>query len=341
MNHAPEIQVWTPDLHTLPAIVVVIPAYRAANSILGVLEGIPDYVKNIVVVDDCSPDFTSAMVAKSSDTRIVLIRHEKNVGVGGAMLTGYAKALELGAEIVVKMDSDGQMNPKYLLHLIAPILLHLADYTKGNRFLQMKHLTKMPLKRFVGNIGLSLLTKMSSGYWNIFDPTNGYTAIHASILPHLEKNEISLQYFFESSMLIELGIMNAVVRDIPIPAVYSGELSSLSEIKSFFGFPPKLLKGFFRRILIKYFIQDFGIFSLYLIVGLLLLIFGSFFGAYHWYISVVTGVLASTGTIMIAVLPIIFGVLLLIQSVTIDIQNVPQEPLHINLKFINQWVDNY
>ncbi len=122
---------------TFPAIGVIIPAFRAEKHILKVLAGIPRFVTFIIVVDDCSPDHTAELVRSCLDSRIFLILHEKNQGVGGAMITGYAKAVELGAKIIVKMDSDDQMDPAYLVPLIAPILMNQADYTKGNRFLHI------------------------------------------------------------------------------------------------------------------------------------------------------------------------------------------------------------
>ena len=163
-----------------PRIVVVIPAYRAEKFIIKILSGIPPFVSNIVVVDDCSPDRTAELVYAFNDSRICLVSHETNQGVGKAMLTGYCKALELGAKIIVKMDSDDQMDPAYLVPLIAPILTGQADYTKGNRFLHANELKAMPFIRRIGNAGLSFLTKAASGYWNLFDPTNGYTAIRSS-----------------------------------------------------------------------------------------------------------------------------------------------------------------
>jgi glycosyltransferase involved in cell wall biosynthesis len=184
-------------LSHIPLIAVVIPAYRAERQILKVLSGIPSFVSFIVVVDDCSPDTTAELVRNHTDPRIHLVSHSANQGVGGAVLTGYNRALELGAEIIAKMDSDDQMDPAYLIPLLAPILTGQADYTKGNRFLHVNELQSMPLIRRIGNAGLSFLTKAASGYWNIFDPTNGYTAIHASIIPLLETkkstNAISLK----------------------------------------------------------------------------------------------------------------------------------------------------
>ena len=194
----------------------------------------------------------------------------------------------------------------------------------------------MPIIRRIGNAGLSFLTKAASGYWNIFDPTNGYTAIHSSIVPLLEKDKLHRRYFFESSMLMELGMIRAVIRDVQIPAKYHDEVSSLSEWKALVEFPPRLLAGFLRRILIQYFVRDFGVFSLLLVLGLGFSAFGLFFGLYHWYLSAITRTIASTGTVMIAVLPLILGSQLLIQSVIVDMQNVPREPLHTGIDVLEK-----
>jgi dolichol-phosphate mannosyltransferase len=255
-------------------IAVVIPLYRAEKHIQAVLQGIPGFVEHIIVVDDCSPDQSAQLVKNYPDARISLVSHLINQGVGGAVLAGYDKAIELGAEIIVKMDSDDQMDPRYILNLIAPIITGQADYTKGNRFLHISELQNMPLIRRIGNAGLSFLTKAASGYWNIFDPTNGYTAIHSSIIPFLETKKIHKRYFFESNMLIELGVIRATIKDIHIPARYQDETSSLSEWKVLFEFPPLLLAGFLRRFLIQYFLRDFGIVSMLFLLGTSFSIFG-------------------------------------------------------------------
>ncbi len=314
-------------------VAVVIPAYRAAAQIAGVLRGIPDFVNCIVVVEDCSPDDTAAVVEAESrrDPRIRLLRHTENQGVGGAVLAGYAEARRLGAEIVVKMDSDGQMDPAHLPALIAPIVRGEADYTKGNRYLHARQLRSMPLPRRIGNLGLSFLTKLASGYWNIFDPTNGYTAIHASLIPLLNHEDIGRRYFFESSMLLELSLLRAVVRDVYIPARYGDETSNLSIAKTLRQFPPALARGFCRRAWIQYFVRDFSIASLYAIAGLALLLSGGVFGATHWLSSAHDGVATPTGTVMLAVLPVLLGIQLLLQAVSLDIQNQPRHCLHRDL----------
>jgi len=194
----------------------------------------------------------------------------------------------------------------------------------------------MPLIRRIGNVGLSFLTKAASGYWNIFDPNNGYTAIHASIVPLLDTNKLHRRYFFESSMLIQLGVIRAVIKDVEIPARYQDEVSSLSEWKALFEFPLRLLAGFLRRLLVQYFVRDFGVFSLLLVSGLGFSIFGLLFGIYHWYLSYKTFTIASTGTVMIAVLPLILGSQLLIQSMIIDMQNMPQIPLYRRMDLLEK-----
>ncbi|MGE5073031.1 MAG: glycosyltransferase family 2 protein [Anaerolineae bacterium] len=323
-----------PSASPMPPIAVVIPAYRAEEYIGAVLDRIPAFVSAIVVVDDCSPDGTAALVQQRSDTRLHLVSHATNQGVGAAVLTGYRKAIELGAEIIVKMDSDDQMDPAYLIPLVAPLVTGQADYAKGNRFLHAGELRSMPVVRRIGNAGLSLLIKAASGYWNLFDPANGYTAIRASIVPLLDATRIHPRYFFESSMLMELGLLGAVIRDVHIPARYTGQTSSLSEWKALLELPPRLLGGFLRRVLTQYFIRDFGAFSLLVVLGLLMCIFGAAFGLYHWILSNETRVAATTGTVMIAILPLMLGSQLLIQALLIDIQNTPKEPLSRDIEVI-------
>jgi dolichol-phosphate mannosyltransferase len=311
-------------------IAVVIPAYRAAMHIAGVLRGIPDFVTWIVVVEDCSPDDTAAIVEGEArrDPRIRLLRLTENQGVGGAVLAGYAEAQRLGADVVAKMDSDGQMDPAYLAALIAPIVHGEADYTKGNRYLHSRQLRSMPLARRIGNLGLSFLTKLASGYWNMFDPTNGYTAIHASLIPLLNIDSIGRRFFFESSMLLELSLLRAVVRDVYIPARYGDEVSNLSIVKTLRQFPAALAKGLFRRVWIQYFVRDFSMASLYAIGGLGLLVSGGVFGAGHWFSSAQHGVAAPTGTVMLVALSVLLGIQLLLQAVSLDIQNQPTHCLH-------------
>ncbi|MHC1772675.1 MAG: glycosyltransferase family 2 protein [Flexilinea sp.] len=309
----------------MPSVAVVIPAYQAEKTIFAVISKIPDWIENIIIVDDCSSDHTNDIVNSIGNERIIYLRHEVNRGVGGAMKTGYKKALEIGADIVVKMDSDDQMNPNYLVSLISPLVNKDADYTKGNRFLRIAELKQMPRIRRIGNASLSFFTKFASGYWNIFDPTNGYTAISKKVLAIIDFDNLSERYFFESSMLLELCLHRIVVKDVNIPALYNDEKSSLSETKSIFEFPPKLFKGLIRRIVFLYFLLDFSAVSLLLSFGIVSCLFGSIWGIVYWIKSATTNMAASTGTVMIAVLPLILGIQFLLQALVLDIQNIPKD----------------
>ena len=236
-------------------IAVVIPAYQVEKKIVSVIESLPDFITFFVVVDDASTVAVSTLLSEVADPRLTLIRHKTNQGVGGAMLTGYHKAVELGAEIMVKVDGDGQMDPRYITQLVQPILDDAADYCKGNRFAHAEELKAMPFWRRVGNLTHSYLTKLASGYWHVFDPTNGYTAMRASTFSALDLSLVSRNYFFETSLLIVLRLQDAVVKDISIPAIYEDEVSGMSHLETVVTFPLFLLRDGLRRIWIQYFLK--------------------------------------------------------------------------------------
>jgi len=308
-------------------VAVIIPAYRAADSIEKVIAGVPAWVDAVYVVDDASPDQTATRVRALADPRVHLLAHEVNRGVGAAMVTGYRRALRDGMDVCVKMDADDQMDPTRLPDLIEPLASGRADFSKGNRFHDADALRRMPDLRKVGNAGLSLLTKAVSGQWHVFDPTNGYTAIHRTVLARLDLGNLHSRYFFESSMLILLGRNRAVVEDVPLPARYGDETSHLSIRRALLEFPWLLFRHGLRRIAWQYFVADFDVVSLFLVTGIPLVAFGFLFGLYHWVQSSRGGVLTSTGTVMLAVLPMILGFQLLLQAVVLDVQNVPTRPL--------------
>src|SRR5215216_5477444 len=311
------------------SIVAVIPCYRVEREIQSVLQEIPPYIKHIIVVDDASPDSTRDLVTASAkiDPRILLMRHPANLGVGGAMITGYKKALELGAQIVVKIDGDGQMNVEHLPRLLQPLMDGKADYTKGNRFRDFKSLQKMPFIRRVGNMGLAFLAKAATGYWHTFDPTNGFNAVRSEVLAQIPLEKIDRSYYFETSMLANLYLIGAVVKDIPMPARYQGEVSSLLVHRILFEFPSRLIATFIRRLVLKNFIYDFSMGSIYLLTGLPLLIFGLVFGIYKWIQYASVGIPAPTGTVMITTLSVLLGIQLLLSAIEIDLRSVPTETL--------------
>ncbi len=315
-----------PDLSPTLAdrVCVVIPMYRVAAHIQGVLSGLPGWVWRVVVVDDASPDDSATLALACGDPRVILVRHERNQGVGGAMLSGFNAALALGAAVMVKMDGDGQMPPEYLERMVSPILAGRANYVKGNRFYHTRNIRHMPPLRRAGNMALSFLTKMASGYWNVFDPTNGYIAIDSQTFQELDQERIHRRYFFESSMLVELNLARAVVTEVTMPARYNGETSSLSLGRVLLEFPALLVRGFLRRIWFQYFVLDFSVGSLLMTLGALMTLFGAIWGGIWWRNSIVTGRTATTGTVMLAALPLILGFELLLQALVFDVQNVPR-----------------
>lgn len=304
---------------------VVIPAYKVSETIVNVINSIPDDVDLVIVVDDACPQSSGKVAEGSGRDNLMVLYHDDNQGVGGAVITGYKRAIELGCDIVIKMDGDGQMDPTYIQSLIDPLIHNKADYTKGNRFRDFNALKSMPKVRLFGNSVLSFLIKFSSGYWNIMDPTNGYTAIHRRALDRLNLDKISKRFFFESDMLINLNIINAVVQDVPIPARYGREKSSLNIKKVFVQFPPKIFKGLIKRVFLKYFVYDFNMASVYILLGLPMFLFGLTLGVIEWMRSILTGETRSAGTIMLVALPIIVSFQMLLQAIQIDINSVPRK----------------
>ena len=322
-------------------LAVVIPSYRVKAHILDVIARIGPEVAMIFVVDDACPDGSGAFVGEQCrDPRVRVLRHQVNRGVGGAMMTGYRAALDAGADIIVKVDGDGQMDPALIPHIARPVLARQADYAKGNRFHSLWNVRRMPRVRLYGNAALSFMTKLSSGYWGIFDPTNGYTAIHAAALERIEFANVSERYFFETDMLINLGNARAVVADVPMEAVYADEVSNLRIRSELWPFLRTHLRELVKRIFYTYFLRDFSPATLQLLIGAIFLLFGTIYGAAEWYRSVSTGEIASTGTVMIAVLPIILGVQLLLNFLAFDMANEPKVPIQPTLTLADLFADD-
>ena len=313
----------------VPVVAVVIPCYRVRRHVLGVLGSIGKEVARIYVVDDACPEGSGRHVLDCCvDPRVQVLFHDLNQGVGGAVITGYQQAVADGVDVIVKLDGDGQMDPALIRAFIAPILNGHADYTKGNRFHNIESVRVMPKARLLGNAILSFMTKISTGYWVMFDPTNGMTAISAVLMRELPLHKISRRYFFESDMLFRLGTLRASVVDIPMAAVYGEEVSNLRIGRVL----PQFLLGHFgnlgKRLLYSYFLRDFSVASLLLLFGFLFLTFGTVFGLHAWFVSVSTKVYASTGTVMFAALPVILGIQFLLSFLAFDMAATPSRAIH-------------
>ena len=309
-------------------IAVAIPCYKVVQHVLSVIEAIGPEVAAIYAVDDACPDGSGRFIEeRSHDPRVRVLYHSENQGVGGAVVTAYRAALADGMDIVVKVDGDGQMNPALIPHFVRAIVRGKADYTKGNRFYRPESVRGMPLVRLLGNAALSFINKLSTGYWPIMDPTNGYTAIHAAVLRELPLDKLARRYFFESDMLYHLNIIRAVVRDVPMDAVYAGEQSNLKVSRVLPEFLFGHIRRFFKRYVYLYLLRDFNLGSIYSLFGTLLCLAGLVFGLSHWADSAATGAPATSGTVMLAALPVLIGIQLLIAFLHYDVSHVPAEPL--------------
>jgi len=310
-------------------ITVVIPCYNVSKHIEDVIKQLPAEVNWIIAVNDCSKDDTEKVLLrlKEENKKIIFINHEVNQGVGGAMITGFKRSLELNSDITIKIDGDDQMDSSYIPALIKPIIENKADYAKGNRFRDFKALRQMPVIRRTGNLGLSFCIKAASGYWNIFDPNNGFVAISNEMLKTISLSKIHKRYFFESSMLIELYHCDAVIQEIPMKAKYGNEVSHLSLTRTLFGFPPKLLKAFIRRIILKYFLFDFNIASVYIIIGIPFILIGAGYGIVNFIKYASNNQAAPTGTVVIPTLLITLGFQMLLSAINFDINNYPQKKI--------------
>jgi glycosyltransferase involved in cell wall biosynthesis len=316
------------SLPSAARVAIVIPCFRVSNHILDLLARIGPEATSIYVVDDCCPEGSADLVERQCrDRRVVVLRHAANRGVGGAMITGFRRALDDGADLIVKLDGDGQMDPALLPQFVAPILWGQADYVKGNRFFNIEDVKGMPKGRIFGNVALSFITKLSTGYWSLFDPNNGYVAIDARVLSRMPLDKIAERYFFESDMLFRLNTMRARVIDLPMQAVYGDEASSLSAIRAIPTFLGRHAANVGKRICYNYFLRDFSLATLELVFGVALLAFGILFGAFTWIENGLADRVTTAGTVMIAVLPILTGLQLFLAFVGFDMANVPSEPV--------------
>ncbi len=307
-----------------PKISVVIPTYKCKKHILQVIQNVGPVVSNIYVVDDQCPEKTGEFVKQNcTDVRVKVLFNSLNLGVGGAVMHGYRESIKDSMDIAIKIDGDGQMDPALIPKFISPIVSGFADYTKGNRFTRINHVKKMPRIRIFGNACLSLISKISTGYWKIFDPTNGYTAINIKILKELELDKISERYFFESDLLFRLGLAKAVVIDIPMESRYEDEVSNLKISNITTEFAGKHLRNFLKRLFYQYFILDLNIASIELVFGITLLTFGLIYGGYTWIDSFLKNTLTPSGGIMLAALPIILGFQLVLNFISFDISKEP------------------
>jgi glycosyltransferase involved in cell wall biosynthesis len=308
-------------------VAAVVPAYKEELMISRVIETMPEYVDDIVIVDDCSPDDTSGAVERVGSDRVTLIRHEVNQGVGGAIITGHKAALELGSDINVIMAGDAQMDPHYLPQLLDPVTDGGYGFAKANRFYAPESFSGMPGYRVFGNVVLSFMTKLASGYWNLFDPQNGYTAVRTDVVRRLPLDRVARRYSFENDLLMHLNILQVPAVDVPIPAVYGDEVSSIKLRRVIPELLHRLTVGFWTRIWYRYVLWSFSPIALLLFLGLALFGFGV--AVSIWMIFQILGsAIATAATVMLAALPLMLGTQMLISALQLDIQATPDTPTY-------------
>lgn len=311
-----------------PRVAVVIPCFRVSRQVVDVIARVGPECSVIYAVDDGCPEHSGDIIKERClDQRVRVLWHDVNQGVGGAMITGFRAALADGNDIVVKVDGDGQIDPALIPNLVAPIANGFSDYVKGNRFFNIGDVQMMPKMRVLGNLALSFLTKLSSGYWSLFDPNNGFVAIDARVLEHIPLEKISKRYFFESDMLFRLNTLRARVIDMPMKAVYGDEVSGLAPARIIPYFFKRHIVNLMKRLFYSYYLRDFSLASIELPLGMILLNFGLIFGGITWMENGLAGIPTPTGTIMLAVLPILVGLQFLLAFFGYDTTNIPSEPI--------------
>lgn len=308
------------------SIAVVVPAFNEEALIERTIAEMPGYVDAIIVVDDASTDGTAGRVEKliTRDPRLTLIRNERNQGKGSCVVQGLGQCLKSGFSITALMDGDNQMPAEHLASLLDAIIDGGLDAAKGNRFIASPQaLSTMPRYRLVGNILLTLMTKLASGYWSIFDSQNGFWAIRTATLGRLELQRLARRYDLENSLLINLNIIGARVRDVAIPARYGDEKSKIRIWRVTPRIMITLLGGLLQRLLYRYVLYNFHPVALFLLAGIPLVLWGMGFGVYV-VITALGEPVATTGTVMLAVLPFLVGYQLLLAAFVLDILSEPK-----------------
>jgi glycosyltransferase involved in cell wall biosynthesis len=308
------------------SVAVVVPAYNEERLIEATLEGVPLFVDSIIVVDDGSTDGTVERAQKfaSQDMRVSVLEQGQNQGKGAAVVRGLEEVIAAGRDFVVLMDGDNQMPAEYLTALLDAMMDNDLDAAKGNRFIaDPRALSTMPRYRLIGNVLLTMFTKLASGYWSIFDSQNGYWALRTRTVSRLELSRLARRYDLENSLLINLNIIGARLRDVPIPARYADEESKIRIWKVTPRIMLTLLGGMVQRIFYRYVLFNFHPTALFMLSGLPLLIWGVLFGVFVVITSLGDPV-ATTGTVMLAVLPFLIGFQLLLAALVLDIMSEPK-----------------
>jgi glycosyltransferase involved in cell wall biosynthesis len=301
-------------------VAVVVPAYDEERLVGETLRGIPDFVDRIYVVDDASHDATAARAGEVGDQRVEVIRHERNAGVGAAIVSGYRRALEEGMEVTCVMAADNQMDPVELPDLAGPVARGEVEYAKANRLFSGEAWKVIPRTRYLGNAVLSLLTKIASGYWHVADSQAGYTAISRDALGRLDLDRVYQGYGFPNDMLVHLNVQNARVRDLPSRPIYDvGEQSGIRLRRVVPRISWLLFKGFWWRMAQKYVIRDFHPLVFFYAFGVLMTVAGLTLGVLEVVLRLLGNEITPATIVLVAVL-LIAGLQLTLFAMWFDME---------------------
>lgn len=304
-------------------VAVVIPAYNEEKLIAKTVLSVPDYVDRIIAVNDKSTDNTGRKLddMKKTIKNLEVINSEKNGGVGHSIKAGLKSGAKQDMDLFAVMAGDAQMDPVYLPKLLDEIIDKKLDFVKANRFMHLDELKKMPTYRKFGNIVITIITKFATGYYSIFDTQNGYVVYSRKVVEELSFDLLSNRYDYENTVLVGLSIIGAKIGDVPIPALYGDETSTINLLPTALKTLGSLHKGFWRRIYYKYILYNFHPIALFLLSGLMFMIFGFGFGIFALYEKLIRDISPTTGTVMLSVLPIILGFQMLLTALIMDVNN--------------------
>ncbi|HEX4520294.1 MAG TPA: glycosyltransferase family 2 protein [Gaiellaceae bacterium] len=284
-------------------VAVVVPAFDEEALIAATISGIPEVVDRIVVVDDASRDATAERARATGDKRVEVVTHERNLGVGAAIVTGYKAAIAEKLDVTVVMAGDNQMDPAELETIADPVARGEVDYAKANRLISGRAWELIPRSRYLGNAVLSLLTKIASGYWHVADSQAGYTAIGLDTLERLDLDRVYTRYGFPNDLLVHLNVINARVRDIPSRPIYNvGERSGIRIRKVVPRISWLLLKGFFWRMREKYVIRDFHPLVFFYLLGILMTAVGLVLGITETVLRILGNPIPAATIVLVALL---------------------------------------
>lgn len=302
----------------------VIPCYKGSDLTLDIIKKSINIVDYVVLVDDCCPNKIGELASKTiKNENFIIIKNNSNQGVGAAVKKGINYLLSINCDIIVKVDADGQIDPLLIPEIIQPLLKNNTDAVKGNRFTSVENIVSMPFLRIFGNLGLSFLNKLSSGYWELFDPTNGFMAFKSSTLKKIRLNKTDNRYFFESDLLFQCSLANVYFKQYPMKSIYKSEVSSLKPLREISRFSRLHLINFIKRLIYQYFILDFNAGSLELI-GFILFSFSAItYYFYTKYYSIVEGINASPSQANLLAILIIISFQLLISFIFFDSTQKP------------------